>query len=752
MSAASPPLAGVNGVHSDADELQLLHSGAGEAVSVSELNGLLTPHAYDAAHAHAHSPSSSSSSPSSSLIGHRLMPRGWVVLIVALSLLVGLLSLSAVVVQRSDVQRWQAEVRRLLAETAAPLLAGPAPPPSPLRPPQGLSPGPEDLQCDCSIAHSSDDATSPCSSVCVFYYYFPQWHLTPENNRAHSWGFTDWRLLRDVMDRDPDIKALADDDLFDHRMLQQPGEMGYYSALNREVRRRQGQLAWQYGARGFIYHMYYFHRYPLFEEFFRLLLTDGQPALPFFFNWANEDWRMPGDFQFRMCHVDEERRRVFWEWLRPFLLDPRYLRVHNRPVLSVYRWTNSSECDALWTHLRRYASEESDTENGFSDLFITRVLAHFPLDGEMVVSTPRPSPHVHGVMEFLPNFAQDWGSREGAMRKIDIDRQYTVHWRGVPANWDNRPRSHTPPTQPQPQRWRTAAFHQSLTLLSLAVWLCVVRDVWSGLKGGRYELHPYFFDRHLRLSLSKTMDDPHPAGVPNIIAINAWNEWSEGSVMEPSRQMQRRMIEKVQRCTLRDYRGIFAVQLAVYMADVLSGHLRALLSVALQALDQAMATTPPAAATCHMEGGCLLFDYELLVFLRDSPSDVGNLTAVRTLLTRMRHPRLRFIDVPHFNASSGLTPPSAHLIPERVVQAAFNGSRWVHNPDWLLLLHSVSNATQLQLLSNLSDAAVGRLLSVHPEVIRWELGSHSVYRADWVDVDWRSYIDQQAHFIYSGPW
>ena len=339
---------------------------------------------------------------------------------------------------QADAARWRPmELRRASGSSALSSFFSSSPHPQP----QLQAPSPADLQCDCSVLYAAADALSPCTSVCVFYFYFPQWHATPENNRAHGFAYTDWQLLRGVLADNPGLLQLPDDALLNNDWLQQPGELGYYNLLNREVRRRQGQLAWQYGGRGFIYHFYYFHRQPLMEEFFRLLLLDGQPALPFFLNWANEDWRMDGDFAWRMCHTTHSNRRRLWEWLRPLMRDPRYLRVHNRPVLSVYTWNNSTECQHLWASLRGYAAEEAAV-NGFSDLFITRVLAHFKA-GDEAAMLSAPSPHFDGVVEFMPNYAADWSERLKAERMLDAGRMHAVHWRGVPANWDNRPRSHT---------------------------------------------------------------------------------------------------------------------------------------------------------------------------------------------------------------------------------------------------------------------------------------------------------------------
>ena len=279
---------------------------------------------------------------------------------------------------------------------------------------------------------------SDCDSLCVYYYYFPAWHPTPENNRFHPFGTTDWDLMREVLNTEVDVRNISADDITNAQWLQQPGEMGYYNILHRDTRQRQGELAAMYGGGGFIYHIYWFEKSPLFEDFFRLLLLEGKPATPFFFDWASEDWRISGDHWWHMCSTGQDNRRAFWKWVVPFMRDPRYLRVHNRPVLSFYKWRLQPECDQLMSDLRRYAFEEREV-NGFEDIYIVRVLAHFRLGDEDKL-TQNPNASFDAVMEFLPNLVQDWYTREVALRAVDTPKLHPVHWRGVPANWDNRPR------------------------------------------------------------------------------------------------------------------------------------------------------------------------------------------------------------------------------------------------------------------------------------------------------------------------
>ncbi len=82
--------------------------------------------------------------------------------------------------------------------------------------------------------------------------------------------------------------------------LEPPLGFGYYDLMNYETRRQHAVLAKQYGINGFIYHHYFFYR-PSDENNYDdsllvlskpmlQMLKDGEPDLPFAFNWAADSW------------------------------------------------------------------------------------------------------------------------------------------------------------------------------------------------------------------------------------------------------------------------------------------------------------------------------------------------------------------------------------------------------------------------------------------------------------------------------
>ena len=238
--------------------------------------------------------------------------------------------------------------------------------------------------CDCSATNEAA-RTGVCAPVCVFYFFFPQWHATEANTRVHNrYGHQDWMLLRRLLKGSPEIANIDPSDIGHPEWIQQPGELGYYNLLNYATRARQSELLIRHLGGGFIYHIYFWEDEPLFAEFFRLLLSDGQPSVPFFFDLPIEGWRHSGavgmnedssqdgvNWDWKLSDEDRNaERRMFWNWVVPFFKDPRYVRVQGKPILTFYGWP----ADPYFISALRGFAREGAAENGFDDLFIVNTL------------------------------------------------------------------------------------------------------------------------------------------------------------------------------------------------------------------------------------------------------------------------------------------------------------------------------------------------------------------------------------------
>ena len=116
----------------------------------------------------------------------------------------------------------------------------------------------------------------------IYAVYFPQFHRDKVNDQLWGEGFTEWDNVRSAPALNKENKTLA-----------LPSELGYYDLMDINVRRKQRELAKEYGIDGFIYHHYWFHHEgegATLAGTLEQMLKDGEPDLPFALNWAKENW------------------------------------------------------------------------------------------------------------------------------------------------------------------------------------------------------------------------------------------------------------------------------------------------------------------------------------------------------------------------------------------------------------------------------------------------------------------------------
>lgn len=311
----------------------------------------------------------------------------------------------------------------------------------------------------------------------LLFWYFPQYYEAPENAKFWGSGFTDWVSLQRFITNPATGHP-----------LQRPTELGYYSLLRHDIREQQRKLLQQYGGYGFIFHHYWFNDRPVLHEVLEARLKDGEPAVPFFLNWVNQSWRR----RWHGLHENQDELLLeqtynhnsseqHFAWLLRFFKHPQYIRVRGMPVLSIHQGPFP---DALrfmlhsWQQLAKAA--------GLRGIFIVQVL--------MQPSQKFTNEDVDGLVENHPSITWKFANRTESIRVALETRRHRYHWRGVYVNWDNTPRMGSSPSSAE---------------------------------------HPFLFERHLATVFRASALDPSPTD-GNFVVINAWNEWAEGMVMEPS--------------------------------------------------------------------------------------------------------------------------------------------------------------------------------------------------------------------------
>jgi lipopolysaccharide biosynthesis protein len=332
----------------------------------------------------------------------------------------------------------------------------------------------------------------------VLPFYLPQFHPIPENDRWWGTGFTEWTNV-----------APARPVYAGHHQPKVSRDLGFYDLRLDRVREQQVNLAREHGVSGFMYYYYWFAgKRMLALPIERMAGGDGD--FPFCIMWANENWTRRWDGRSDDVLIgqnyDEVPAETFIDDILPFLLDARYLKVDGRPLLSVYRPGQMDDFPAVVKAWRKRASEHN------LELHIVSVDVAKEFDA---LDGPPDEAGLDGLMGFPPhNCLWSWLPHEGlgvnprftgnllsyadlvqdAERRLSRGGVDDGSFPGVMVTFDNTAR----------RQWNS--------------------DLWFGS-------NPYTFRRWLAAAVRSVA---HRETSERIVFVNAWNEWAEGAVLEPS--------------------------------------------------------------------------------------------------------------------------------------------------------------------------------------------------------------------------
>lgn len=166
----------------------------------------------------------------------------------------------------------------------------------------------------------------------IIALYLPQFHRIPENDAWWGEGFTEWVNVRKARPLFPG-----------HEQPRVPLEDRYYDLSRVETLRWQAHLAQQYGVHGFCFYHYWFRGGKrLLERPAEMLLANPDIPMRYCFSWANEPWSRTWDGRDHQVlmpqeYGDEPEWRQHFDYLLPFFRDERYIREDGKPMFVIYK-------------------------------------------------------------------------------------------------------------------------------------------------------------------------------------------------------------------------------------------------------------------------------------------------------------------------------------------------------------------------------------------------------------------------------
>ena len=188
----------------------------------------------------------------------------------------------------------------------------------------------------------------------VIAYYLPQFHPTKINDKYWGKGFTEWT---NVTKAKPQYRG--------HYQPQIPADLGFYDLRLPEIRQAQADMARENGVEGFMYWNYWFgNGKKILEMPIEELIRTAKPDFPFCVGWANHDWsnktwqktkRFTKDTVFlKQEYLGKQDYTDYFYYLLPMFRDHRYIKVDEKPLFYVFdpdSCPDMKEFIQLWQHL-----------------------------------------------------------------------------------------------------------------------------------------------------------------------------------------------------------------------------------------------------------------------------------------------------------------------------------------------------------------------------------------------------------------
>jgi hypothetical protein len=381
--------------------------------------------------------------------------------------------------------------------------------------------------------------------------FFPQYHEVEENNKFWGNGFTEWTLLAKT------------EDIVKGEYIRKPhNDIGYYNLLDIEYRKYITTLCNKFNIHGLCYYHYWFKNKKVMYEGLESILKDGEPNIPFFFCWANEQWTKRWDggnneILLEQEYSDYEGNIDHFHYLLQFFRHYNYIKINNKPVFIFYR-IEEKDVEHIKTIINLW--NELAIRNGFAGIHFMRYLG--PFDNRNNIDS------INGYVEFEPGYcAQEnyWDLcipddekifeefNEELYLKKNIDIANAVRDGHIKSGYE-----HYISIDDKEMEFRTSKFylyngdnlykhilnlpkkfneqHRGITVN----WNNIPRRIYSG---DEYDKYPHIwknidtenFSNCYRKLLNKIEDTKNTGDCnENFLFITAWNEWNEQAILEPN--------------------------------------------------------------------------------------------------------------------------------------------------------------------------------------------------------------------------
>ena len=346
----------------------------------------------------------------------------------------------------------------------------------------------------------------------VLAIYLPGFHEDPTNNKAWGKGFTEWDNVKNG-------KSLYKS----HYQPIVPLNKNYYDLSKKNNIEKQIELAKKYSVDGFIFYHYWFgNKKMALQKPVQIYKDEISDKIEYCFCWANHSW-IKNWHQGNSEFIEKQQYLEKSDWIShinyfiDFFKDDKYIKIDGKPVLYIYNMSDIKCFDEMLN-----VWNEELNKNGIKSLYIIEYISSRNKD----VS----SKSTNAIVEFEPLYTSyfdlsyynlfkrfickklnlvDYQEYDNLWKKI-IKRKRTYNGKhiqkGCFTNWDN-----------------------------------------SARKGHNSMIVKNSSPEKFYINLKKLIENDRKDCDNDYIVINAWNEWSEGAILEPTEKDGYKYLEVIKK-------------------------------------------------------------------------------------------------------------------------------------------------------------------------------------------------------------
>ena len=343
-----------------------------------------------------------------------------------------------------------------------------------------------------SVYQDDVDFSNKTTDIKPLVFYLPQFHTFKENDEWWGEGFTEWTNTKKAVPR-----------FEGHYQPRVPHkDIGYYTLDSKETIKKQVELAKKHGIYGFCFYYYWFSGKRLMEKPIDIFLNNKEINFPFCLCWANENWTRTWDGLEKDVLIGQEYSKSdykkFINDIKKYIDDDRYIKIDNKPVIMIYNPKQIPDFEELTSKWREYAKEM-----GIGEIYI---MSKCDLANDSHLYTK----YVDAEFDFPPH---GLGHKETKIYGLSSSKIF--NYTKIVDDIEHLYRNHMP--------------------LKPFYYTCMMGwDNSSRRKEGYTVYYNYSLESYYKwLSyIIKETRRRNPID-RRFIFINAWNEWAEGTYLEP---------------------------------------------------------------------------------------------------------------------------------------------------------------------------------------------------------------------------